>query len=366
MPPRKSQSAQIMPVNLKTLAKYLDLSPAAVSIVLNNTARAQAIPQQTRERIFAAAKKFNYRPSYFAQSLRARKTMTIAVIAPELSEGYFTSLMMGVEQALLQAGFLYFTVSHLCQEDLMKKYTDLFIGRSVDGFMLVNTVLKRKLPVPVVSISTENRVAGVTNVLVDHQFASNVALKHLYALGHRKIAFMKGQPESHDSDNRWQSILDCARDIGIIVRPELCMYLEKNLWSPELGYPVVRDLLIRTRDFTAIFCFNDIAAIGAVRAILDAGLSCPKDISVIGFDDISSAAYLNPSLTTVRQPLRQMGETAAQQLIQRIETPEELYESMIKFIPELIVRESTSHVKAQDQILDSTRSITTRARSKAG
>ena len=116
---------------------------------------------------------------------------------------------------------------------------------------------------------------------------------------------------------------------------------KKNIWSPQLGYPPVRDLLARTRDFTAIFCFNDTAAIGAVRAIEDAGLNCPRDISVIGFDDIIIAEYFNPRLTTVRQPLHKMGTEAARLLVHRIQTPDQPYPQEVWFEPQLIVREST-------------------------
>jgi DNA-binding LacI/PurR family transcriptional regulator len=134
------------------------------------------------------------------------------------------------------------------------------------------------------------------------------------------------------------------RRFGIIVHPELCIFLEENIWSPKLGYPPVRDLLSRTRDFTALFCFNDTSAIGAIRAIQDAGLSCPHDISVIGFDDIIVAEYFNPRLTTVRQPLHKMGSAAAQLLVQRIQSPDEPYPREVWFEPELIVRESTTGV----------------------
>jgi DNA-binding LacI/PurR family transcriptional regulator len=131
-----------------------------------------------------------------------------------------------------------------------------------------------------------------------------------------------------------------------VICPELCIYLEENLWSPKLGYLPVRDLLTRTRDFTAIFCFNDTAAIGAIRAIEDAGLTCPRDISVIGFDDIIVAEYFNPRLTTVRQPLHKMGWTAAQLLVKRIQSPGEPYPEAVWFDPELVVRESTAVVRA--------------------
>jgi LacI family transcriptional regulator len=172
-----------------------------------------------------------------------------------------------------------------------------------------------------------------------------MALRHLYDLGHRCIAFMRGQRFSLDSEARWSSILSIAREIGITVRPELCIFLEKNFWSPELGYTPVRELLARTRDFTAIFCFNDTAAIGAIRAVQDVGLKCPRDISVIGFDDIISAAYHSPRLTTIRQPLNQMGWTSAQLLLTRIQTPANPYPEVITFEPELVVRESTAGVR---------------------
>ena len=133
-----------------------------------------------------------------------------------------------------------------------------------------------------------------------------------------------------------------ASRVGLKVEPELCVYLLGTSQSPGSGYPIVRDLLTRTRDFTAIFCFNDIAAIGAMRAVADAGLVCPRDISVVGFDDIASAAYHTPRLTTVRQPLRRMGETAVQTLLKRIEAPTEIYPESITFEPELMVRESTA------------------------
>jgi DNA-binding LacI/PurR family transcriptional regulator len=331
------------PATLKMLADYLDLSPATVSIVLNDSPVAESIPVQTKQRVHAAAKKFNYRPNLHARMLRSGLTNTIGVIVPELSEGYVTGVMLGVEQYLLQEGFLSFTVSHLGQPDLREEYQELLMRRRVDGLLLVNTELSVNMPLPVVGISIHSKAPGVTNVMLDHNLAARMALQHLYDLGHRNIAFMKGQRYSLDSEARWQAIVVIAQEIGIVVRSELCIFLEKNIWSPELGYPPVRDLLSRTRNFTAIFCFNDTSAIGAVRAIEDAGLNCPSDISVIGFDDIIVAEYFNPRLTTVRQPLHKMGWTAAQLLIQRIQSPDEPSPEDVWFEPELIVRESTTY-----------------------
>ena len=338
----KLDSSSGRPISLKVLGEYLDLSPATISLVINNAPGVKSIAPATRARVLAAVKKLDYRPNTIARSLRTRQTFTIGVIVPELSEGYFTMVMNGVEQFLMDAGYLHFVVSHQGRADLIDEYPRLLMKRSVDGFLLVNTSLNEPVPAPVVSISGHKGMPGVTNVMLDHNRSAQLALKHLYDLGHRRIAFMKGQRYSLDSESRWLGIVEMARKIGIVVRPELCIFLEKNSWSPELGYPVVRDLLARTRDFTALFCFNDTAAIGAIRAIVDAGLRCPDDISVIGFDDITSAAYNTPSLTTVRQPLHRMGEMAAQMLLKRIQSPREAYPEVVVFEPELMVRESTS------------------------
>ena len=341
---KTSRPETAKPINLKGLAEYLSLSPATISLVMNNAPGAKSITAATRQRVLDAAKKFNYRPNPIARSLRMRHTLTVGVIVPEFSEGYFTMLMNGIEEYLLQSGYLHFVVSHQGKQDLIDEYPGLLTQRAVDGFLLVNTSLNSEVTAPVVSISGHKIIKGVTNVQMDHDRAAMLALKHLYDLGHRRVAFMKGQPHALDSESRWQGIMTMARDVGLVVDESLCVYLQVNSWSPELGYPVVRDLLARTRDFTAIFCFNDIAAIGAVRAIADCGLRCPEDISVIGFDDISSAAYHVPRLTTVRQPLRRMGEVGVQILLKRIEKPDEAYPDTIMFEPELMVRESTAPV----------------------
>lgn len=339
---RKSNAgAEERPISLKGLAEYLGLSPATVSLVINSAPGAKTIAPKTRERVLAAAQKLNYRPNFLARSLRTRQTFTIGVIVPEFSEGYFTMVMNGVEEHLLQSGYLHFVVSHEGRPDLLASYPRLLTERAVDGFILVNTMLNESVEVPVVSISGHKRMRGVTNVMLDHDHAAALALQHLYDLGHRDIAFMKGQPHALDSESRWHSIRQVAERIGIRMRPELCVHIRNNSWSPELGYPVVRDLLASGHRFTAIFSFNDIAAIGAIRAIKDAGLRCPEDISVVGFDDIASAAYHTPSLTTIRQPLRRMGEMAAQQLLKRIQNPTDAFPDTIMFEPELMTREST-------------------------
>ena len=339
---REDLEADGRPVSLKTLAEYLGLSPATISLVVNNAPGAKSIGAKTRQRVLAAAKKFNYKPNFLARSLRTRQSFTVGVVVPEMSEGYFPLVMSGVEQYLLHSGYLYFVVSHQCKPDLLAGYPQLLTERAVDGFILVNTDLKTPVEVPVVSISGHKKMRGVSNINLDHDLAAKLALEHLYSLGHRNIAFMKAPPNVLDSEFRWEGIQQLAADVGISMRPELCFQVMDAGWTPEIGYQSVRDLLAVRRDFTAIFCFNDKAAIGAVRAIVDAGLRCPEDISVIGFDDIATSNFTTPRLTTIRQPLQRMGEVAAQLLLKRIQHPKESYPDTIMFEPELMVRESTA------------------------
>ena len=306
------------PVSLKELAEGLGLSPATVSLVINRSPVADSIPQETKDRIFAAVRKHKYRPNFFARSLRAQRSFTIGVIVPEVSDGYSASVMSGVEDHLLQEGYFYFVVSHRHRADLIDEYPRLFLERSVDGLIAVDTPWTLSLSVPVVTVSGHNQVKGVTNIVLDHVRAAEVALKHLAQLGHREIAFIKGQEFSSDTEIRWTNIEKAARQLGLKISPALISQLEGDSPSPELGYEATRKILASRKPFTALFAFNDISAMGAIRALREARLRVPDDVSVVGFDDIQSAAYQNPALTTVRQPLREMGRIAAETLLRRI------------------------------------------------
>jgi LacI family transcriptional regulator len=343
-------------VNLRMLAEYLELSQTTVSLVLNHSPSAKSIPQETRNRVTEAAQRLNYRPNYFARSLRQSRSMSVGVLAPDLSEGYFTRVMSGVVQELSSAHYFYFTACHDWKRELIEQYPRLMLERAVDGFLLLNTPADHiAVPVPVVAISAHNPVENVTNIVLDHHRAVEQALTHLYSLGHRRVAFIRGPRAIPDSEVRWENIQQVAREIGLRLDPAHVIRIDAAGWSmktghhpmaPEIGYKPVQTLLKKTHDFTAIFCFNDIAAIGAIRALKDAGLSVPGDVSVVGFDDIESAAYGTPSLTTVRQPLMEMGKRGAQVLLERIADREKAFPAEIVMAPELVVRESTGPAPA--------------------
>jgi LacI family transcriptional regulator len=338
-------------VNLRMLAEHLDLSQTTVSLVLNNSPSARSIPQETRTRVTEAAERLNYRPNYFARSLRKSRSMSVGVLAPDLSEGYFTRVMSGVVEELTRAHYFYFTSCHDWKRELIEQYPRMLVERAVDGFLLLNTPADHiAVPVPVVAISAHSPVENVTNIVLDHHSAVLQAMTHLYGLGHRRIAFMRGPRAIPDSEYRWESIQQVAGELGLRIDPAHVIRIDAAGWSmktghhpmaPEIGYKPMQALLQKSRDFTAIFCFNDISAIGAIRALKDAGLAVPGDVSVVGFDDILSAAYYSPSLTTVRQPLTQMGKRGAQVLLDRIANRDKVYPGEIVMAPEFIVREST-------------------------
>lgn len=345
---QKAQRVGGKPVSLKFLADQLGLCPATISVVLNNVP-GRSIPPETRERVRIAARKFNYQPSLLARSLRKQRSFTVGVLVPELSDGYHTMVMSGIGDHLMREGYFYFSAHHRHKQDMIEEYPRLLLGRGVDGIISIDTALLHELPVPVVAVAGHKKFPGVTNVVLDHQKAAELMLHHLFELGHRQIAFMRGQPFSSDSDDRWRSIVAAAWELGLEIHPELTIQLERDLTSPELGYPVVQQLLRAGRPFSAIVAFNDIAAIGAIRALQDANLRVPENVSVIGFDDIQMAAYHNPRLTTIRQPLHEMGETAARILLQRLQGSQD-YPKDYAVLPELIVRESTAAVRERNAI----------------
>jgi LacI family transcriptional regulator len=231
-------------------------------------------------------------------------------------------------------------VIHRHDQKLLQTYAQMLLARGVEGFITTDTSIKDKLPIPTVAVSGHERVEGVTNITLDHHLAAKLALSHLAALGHKDIAFLKGALVSSDAVDRWTSICDVADELGIRIDPELVVQIDSTDSTPRLGYPFAKQLLERNKRFTALFAYNDISAIGAIWVFHEAGLRVPEDVSVVGFDDIPSAAFNSPGLTTVRQPLQRMGEIAAKTVIDQIEGNEE-YVAEIAIEPEFVVRAST-------------------------
>jgi DNA-binding LacI/PurR family transcriptional regulator len=327
-------------VTLRTIADHLGLTPGTVSAALNNSEAARSIPEHTKQRILEAARKLNYRPNFFARSLRLRRTYTIGVIAEEIGDAYGSTIISGIEQYLRQNNYFFLTVIHRHDKKLLQTYAHMLQARGVEGFITVDTSITEEPALPTVAVAGHEKVNEVTNIVLDHRRAAELALQHLRDLGHEEIAFVKGQKESSDSEVRWAAIAEVADELGIRIHPELTVQIVGLDSTPAIGYPIGKELLARKRPFTAVFSYNDISAIGVIWALREAGLRVPQDVSVVGFDDIPGAAFANPGLTTVRQPLEKMGRIAAQTLIERIEE-RATYVPEIPIEPEFIVRQST-------------------------
>jgi DNA-binding LacI/PurR family transcriptional regulator len=337
-------------VTLDMVAERVGLTKGTCSAVLNKTAAARSVPAHTQGRILEAARALNYRPSFYARNLGVKRTYMIGVVAEEIGDFYGSLVISGIERYLRQRNFFFLTVAHRHDPKLLDTYSHILVDRGVEGFITVDMSIHRPMPLPTVAVAGHRRMDGVTNIVLDHRQAARLALNHLIELGHKEIAFMKGSQLSSDCEDRWEAIREVAGELGIGMPRDLVVQLEGDDSTPQLGYPFAQELLARKRPFTALFAYNDISAIGAIRAFQEAGLRVPEDISVVGFDDIQIALHNNPSLTTVRQPLQKMGEIAARTLLKRIEEREDGVPE-IAIEPEFVVRNSTGRAQTVASVM---------------
>jgi len=329
--------------SLKELALHLGLSQTTVSRVINNSAQEYRISAKTQERVHAAAAKLNYRANTLARGLRSKQSKTVGVIVPEISEGYSTAVLSGIEDVLLLSGFFYFVVSHRHRPELLREYPSLLLSRAVEGIIAVDSALSEELPVPVVAVSGNSHHRSVVNIELDHLLAARYALEHLEHLGHKDIAFIQGQNFSSDTRARWQAICQVAKDLGITINQRLVVQLKGPGLGSDPGRSATVRLLERNLPFTAIFAFNDLAAIGAITVLRETGIDVPSQVSVVGFDDILSAATNNPALTTVQQPMKEMGRIAASTLLEMVRNEKADWpKQTIHVLPSFVERQSTS------------------------
>src|ERR1700691_978504 len=201
-------------ITLKAVAQHIGLTPGTVSAVLNDSPSARSIPQDTKNRIHAAAKELNYRPNFFARTLRNKRTYTIGVIAEEIGDSYGSMVISGIEAHLRKMDYFFLTVAHRHDQNLLSQYSELLLQRGVEGFITVDTTVLEAPSLPMVAVAGHQNVKGVTNVVLDHVQAATLALTHLATLGHKRIAFMRGNPLSSDSAERWEAICEVAQRVG--------------------------------------------------------------------------------------------------------------------------------------------------------
>jgi len=331
-------------VTLKFLADRLGLSKSAVSSVLNNTPLAQSFTSETRERIFKAAQQYKYKPNYFARYLNQQRSYLIGVLSPDLAEGYDASVLGGIEEYLLQSDYRYFLATHEWSKNRIDRTIQMFLERGMEGLILINTSLSSPVDIPLVAIGKANTIKSAISIAIDNHAGIRSALEHLVSLGHTKIAFIKGHKESADTEDRWNAVVTAARSLSIKVDRKLVVQLKRlgaqQISGIEEGAFCAQTLIGSGREFTALMAFNDSSAIGAINHLREHGWRIPQDLSVVGFDDVAAARIVFPTLTTVQQPLRLMGETAAREVIDAIANG--MQKKQLVLTPKLIIRNSTA------------------------
>jgi DNA-binding LacI/PurR family transcriptional regulator len=334
-------------VTLKKLAEHLGLSRTTISMILNDVPEATRFPEETRQRVVESAKKFGYRPNYFARSLGSRRTNLIGVVAPDFGNGFEAAVLSGFERRLLNTGYTSLVATHLWSAELLQRHIETLCDRGVEGLLLINSTPSESPGIPAVTICADRSPIWSTRISIDNAFGIRKAINHLASLGHREIAFIKGPEESGDTQERWNAVLSTCKAIGIRVDPRLTIQLkrlEPGTHQTEEGRIAAEDLLRRGKRFTALVAFNDTSALGAMTALREAGRKVPEDVSLIGFDDIEFASLAFPALTTIRQPMHEMGATAAELLLRKLANDESVQNIRIR--PELIVRSSTCQLSS--------------------
>ncbi|ABF41387.1 transcriptional regulator, LacI family [Candidatus Koribacter versatilis Ellin345] len=332
-------------MRLRDVADYLGLSSTTVSLVLNNSPVAKTLSEETRERVRKAAEKLSYKPNYFARALNQKRNYQIGILVPDFGEGYNTSFMTNIERELVERGYLYFVSSHHWNPEAIDLRLRSFVERGVEGVILINTPLATLPDVPLVVVGSQKLKFRSTQISLDNEAGVNAALRHLYALGHRHIAFVKGHEGSVDAEPRWRAFVDGCCELGLRIDSKAVVQLHRiddGLDPIAEGYKAAETLLASGARFTAVVAFNDMSAIGAMRKFKDAGIDVPGRISIVGFDNVPIAGLVDPPLTTISQPIEEMARVATAEVIAQIETSGSFRPKQVVVEPELVVRRSTT------------------------
>lgn len=346
-------------VTLLDIARACGYSVSTVSIVLSEAPLSQNVAASTREQIRNMARELGYHPDAYARSLRRRRSQTIAVLAYDLSDPFCIPIVHGIQAGLQPANYLPLLVDAQTQRKLFDSYLKMILERRAEGVIviaswifeetnLLDDIEKNRVPIVIVGRDLTNR--NVSSLLVDNEAGGALALRHLTELGHKRIAIIRGPEELFDTEPRWAGVQRAAAEAGIQIDGKLVFQLPNLMDSTsgfEGGLRISKEMLQSGRPFTAVLAFDDLTALGVVRGLTDAGLQVPDDCSVVGFDDVLPAAVATPGITTIRQPLKEMGLLASEWTLQEINSRDQVSRNPVKLFkapPELVVRMSTSRV----------------------
>jgi LacI family transcriptional regulator len=328
-------------VTIREVAESAGVSYATVSHVVNNT---RLVSQETRERVLAAMDALNYRPNALARSLRQGKTNTLGLVLPDSANPFFAEISRSIEDEAFKKGYSVF----LCNTELDTErelfYVDVLSKKQVDGIIFVaagdqadslDFLVRRNMPVVMIDRDVPN--VEVDAVLTDNKLGGYLATHHLLELGHQRIACIAGPSSITPSAERIIGYRKALEEAGISYNENLII---RGDYHAQSGMEITHSILKMDPRPTAIFCLNDLMALGALRAAAEAGCSVPQDLAVVGYDDLELAHFTNPPLTTIAQPKKEVGAQAISLLVDRI-SRKSRPPSRLVLPPELIVRRST-------------------------
>jgi LacI family transcriptional regulator len=350
---RKTKSTH---VTLADVARASGFSPSTVSIVLNEAPLSRYVAAATKELIRAKAAELGYHPDALARSLSRRRSQTIGVLVFDISDPFCMALLRGIERTLYSTPYLPIIMDADNRPEQFDRYLDMLIGRRVEGLILVanwlfaeidplSKIEKNHIPITVVGGDLTRR--AIQSVVVDNEAGGYAAIRHLYQLGHRKVAVLRGPEELDDSIRRWIGIQRFAAEVDLPLDPQLILRIPTSM-DPNSGFEgglrLTSELIATKHVFSAIVAFDDLTALGAMRALWTAGRKVPDDCSVIGFDDVPHAFLSTPAITTIRQPMLEMGGLASTLVLEAIAAPKpsSTHAKLLHMLqPELVERDST-------------------------
>jgi DNA-binding LacI/PurR family transcriptional regulator len=344
-------------VTLLDIARACGYSVSTVSIVLSEAPLSQNVATSTREQIREMARNLGYHPDAYARSLRRRHSQTVAVLAYDLSDPFCIPIVRGIQSGLQPATYLPLLMDAQTQRRLFDTYLKMILERRAEGVIVIASwifeetnlladIKKNNVPIVILGRNMSNR--EISSLHVDNEAGGAMALQYLIKLGHRKIAVIRGPEELFDSEPRWTGVKRAAAKNNIELDPQLVFQLPNLMDSTsgfEGGLEISMRMLASKRHVTAVLAFDDLTALGVVRGLTAAGLRIPEDCSVVGFDDVLPAIVATPGITTIHQPLKDMGLLAAEWVLEAIRAREDGKSEtphLYKAPPELVIRASTS------------------------
>jgi len=340
------------PVTLKDVAAVAGVHPATASRALNHQTRL-LVSAETASRILAAADELGYRPNTVARSLRTRRSHTVGVLIPDLTNPLFPPIVRGIEDRLAADGYVALIGNTDSDDDRERLVFDRMLARHVDGFVCATAHLRSSLlaeaaaaEIPMVLVNRHAEGYGFPAVSVDNERGIAMAVSHLVGLGHRRIAHIAGPQDVSTGLSRYRGFVAAMVAHGLAADPDLVVHAAA--YSLDEGDRCCRALLEADCGFTAVAAANDMLAVGCYAALEAAGLSCPQDISVVGFNDMPFIDRLRPPLTSVSFPHYQVGTEAGQLILEQIaasgehgKAPADDQAKVLYLAPELKVRGST-------------------------